>query len=259
MSRTEASGWGFSLLQILLVLAGMVWKAREGFPIVDFLDTSGDTCSWLNPCIVPPALSCWNNWPWFALHLFLYTTQLVGLSAIILPPVYLIRMLGLSTALPLISLWVLHRRRRTGKGWATTFPPRHGEEAFLWRVLWFTGLAHVASFLVATAASFLGREDMAPWHLTNTLLGTPDCSYLPCSQIAERQARLRQINEMTGTSSGFFLAVALFSQHLEMNGARLGAGLLARLFFVSLIAGPAAGAADALLLRSAFMRTRRST
>ncbi|KAG5956338.1 hypothetical protein E4U57_002701 [Claviceps arundinis] len=274
----------FSFLQVLLILAGMVWKAYEGFAIIDYFDHAtgharheAANCSWYELCIFASMSSWWKNWPWFALHLFLYTSQLAGLSAIILceavpqggflrrlgifvASTYLTRLLGLSTALPTISLWILHRHRRTKTTVGPTTSLRHGPEhdTFLRRIFWFSALTHIGSFLVAVTAA-LTVGDRSPWHLTNTLLGVPDCSQLPCSQIAQRYARLRQINEMTGTSSGFFLTAGIFYQALTADKFRKGAQLLIRMFFVSLIAGPAAGGADVLLLRNLFITSSVKT
>ncbi|KAG5921875.1 hypothetical protein E4U61_006106 [Claviceps capensis] len=274
----------FSLLQVLLILAGMVWKAHEGFAVIDYFNhASGHAeleaanCCWYELCMFASVSSWWRNWPWFALHLFLYTGQLVGLSAILLreavpqggllrhlgifiASTYLTRLLGLSTALPTISLWILHRHRhtKTTLGPTTSLKNRLKHDTFLRRIFWFSALTHIGSFLVAITAT-LTVGDRSPWHLTNTLLGVPDCSQLPCSQIAQRHARLRQINEMTGTSSGFFLTVGIFSQALTTDKARIGAQLLMRMFFVSLIAGPAAGGADVLLLRNSFITSSVKT
>ncbi|KAG6110880.1 hypothetical protein E4U13_005180 [Claviceps humidiphila] len=276
----------FSFLQVLLILAGMVWKAYEGFAIIDYFDHAtgharheAANCSWYELCIFASMSSWWKNWPWFALHLFLYTSQLAGLSAIILceavpqggflrrlgifvASTYLTRLLGLSTALPTISLWILHRHRRTKTTVGPTRSWRHGPEhdTFLRRIFWFSALTHIGSFLVAVTAA-LTVGDRSPWHLTNTLLGVPNCSQLPCSQIAQRYARLRQINEMTGTSSGFFLTAGIFYQALaaDTDKFRKGAQLLIRMFFVSLIAGPAAGGADVLLLRNLFITSSVKT
>ncbi|KAG6021761.1 hypothetical protein E4U40_005090 [Claviceps sp. LM458 group G5] len=268
----------FSFLQVLLILAGMVWKAYEGFAVMDYFNhTTGHAgreaadCCWYELCIFASIPSWWRNWPWFALHLFLYTSQLLGLSAIILceavpqggflrrlgifvASTHLTRLLGLSTALPIISLWILHRHRRTKTtvGPTTSLRVRLQHDTFLRRIFWFSALTHIGSFLVAITAT-LTVGDRSPWHLTNTLLGVPDCSQLPCSQIAQRYARLRQINEMTGTSSGFFFTVGIFHQALTADKAHIGAQLLMRMFFVSLIAGPAAGGADVLLLRNSFV------
>ncbi|KAG6302916.1 hypothetical protein E4U09_001569 [Claviceps aff. purpurea] len=274
----------FSLLQVLLILAGMMWKAHEGFGVIDYFNHApghaeheAANCCWYELCMFASASSWWSNWPWFALHLFLYTSQLVGLSAILLreavpqggllrrlgifvASTYLTRLLGLSTALPTISLWILHRYRRTKTNLGPTTSLENGLEhdTFLRRIFWFSALTHIGSFLVAVTAT-LTVGDRSPWHLTNTLLGVPDCSQLPCSQIAQRHARLRQINEMTGTSSGFFLTVGIFYQVLTAGKAHVGAQLLMRMFFVSLIAGPAAGGADVLLLRNSFITSSVKT
>lgn len=147
--------------------------------------------------------------------------------------------------MPATSLWVLRRSR---KGRKAPKPSRASVELLMGVVFWLSGFTHVFAFVVAFAASTLSR-DATPFHASNTLLGTPDCVTHGCAEELQRQARLRQINEMVGTSSGFFLALGLLSQALRQRGQRLGARFMARTFLVSLIAGPAAGGADVLLVR----------
>nr|AFO69307.1 IdtS [Aciculosporium take] len=262
-----AGDWLFSILQVLLILVGAAWKAREGFPIMDFLGSSDHALP-----------SVWKDKPWFALHLILYIGQMIGLCSILLREMvpngnipskigygiqtfvasaYLSRILGLSTALPLLSLWTLHRCRRTNQSMQTIARrSRSEEEVFLSRVFWFSTLTHIGPLLVAVMATFAAGPE-SPYHLSNSFLGVPDCSQLPCSQVAQKDARLRQINEVTGTSGGFFLTLGLFCQVLGAKGTRLGWRRLTRVFFVSLIAGPAAGGADVLLLRDSFVRVSR--
>ncbi|TWU71192.1 hypothetical protein ED733_002044 [Metarhizium rileyi] len=147
--------------------------------------------------------------------------------------------------MPLLSLWLLRQSRKSE---AADRPSRRQRRALLKAVFWATAVTHVGAFLVALTATILGRRD-GPLHVMNSLLGVPDCSRLPCAEEAQRQARLRQINEMTGTSSGFFLTMGLYCQTPEARRIRMSWQLLVRMFLVSLILGPAAGGADVLLLR----------
>ncbi|KHN94003.1 uncharacterized protein MAM_08132 [Metarhizium album ARSEF 1941] len=225
-----------------------------------------DAPSWLEICTGTSAQSLQSNWPWFFLHLVLYIGQLVGFVLIVLhetlPRGGLLRGLGVlaamgcisscfgfSIAMPVVSLGLLHHRR------PLTLPrarPKQEHKFVLNLVFWLTGITHVGAFLVAFIATVLS-EPPSPLHVMNSLLGVPDCSQLPCAEEAQRQARLRQINEMTGTSSGFFLAMGLFCQALEATRKHMSRKLLARMFLVSLVLGPAAGGADALLLQSSLI------
>lgn len=281
--------WLFSLLQVFLGLAGMTWKLSEGYPIMHVhaagLPWPLDASSWLEICTGTSAASFQSNWPWFMLHLVLYAGQLVGFVLIILhetvshtglvrgfgyvhcraisflPPApananhdprrsvvaamaCISSCFGFSTAMPIVSLWILHRRP------AQSVAAGQARKLALQIAFWLTGITHVGAFLVAFAATAVS-PDRGPFHLANSLLGVPDCSMsrLACAPAAQRQARVRQMNEMTGTSSGFFLAMGLFCQALAAAERRMGWKLLARMFLVSLVVGPAAGAADALVLR----------
>ncbi|EFZ03005.1 hypothetical protein X797_008106 [Metarhizium robertsii] len=282
--------WLFSLLQVFLGLAGMTWKLSEGYPIMH-VHAALDASSWLEMCTGTSAASFQSNWPWFMLHLVLYAGQLAGFVLIVLhetvphtgpvrgfgyvhrraisflPPApananhdarrSLVAAMacisccfGFSTAMPIVSLWihVLHRRP------AQSVAAGQARKLALRTAFWLTGVTHVGAFLVAFAATAVSR-DRGPFHLMNSLLGVPDCSVsqLACAPAAQGQARVRQMNEMTGTSSGFFLAMGLFCQALAAAGRRMGWRLLARMFLVSLVVGPAAGAADALVLRDALI------
>ncbi|KID72285.1 hypothetical protein MBR_08471, partial [Metarhizium brunneum ARSEF 3297] len=227
--------------------------------------------SWLEMCTGTSAASFQSNWPWFMLHLVLYAGQLAGFVLIVLhetvPHTGPVRGLGLvaamacisacfgfSTAMPIVSLWLLHRRP------AQSVAAGRARKLALRTAFWLTGVTHVGAFLVAFAATAVS-PDRGPFHLMNSLLGVPDCSMsqLACAPAAQGQARVRQVNEMTGTSSGFFLAMGLFCQALAAAGRRMGWKLLVRMFLVSLVVGPAAGAADALVLRDAFIGLRDGT
>ena len=87
----------------------------------------------------------------------------------------------------------------------------------------------------------------------NSLVGVPDSRVVGVSATGARQARLRQINEMAGTSSGFFMTVGLLCREFESKGRRMTPGLLVWMFFVSLVAGPAAGGAAVLLLKDSMV------
>jgi len=118
--------------------------------------------------------------------------------------------------------------------------------------------AFLAAFLATWAPSMLPPSSTGPLHITNSLIGVPDAEEFGLSDMSVRQARLRQINEMTGTSSGFFLTVGLLSHLLEWKGQRLTPRLIAWMFLVSLVAGPAAGGAAVLMFRDYLVENSRS-
>ncbi|KAL7626885.1 hypothetical protein AAE478_003659 [Parahypoxylon ruwenzoriense] len=157
--------------------------------------------------------------------------------------------------MPAVSVWMLrkcHNKR------CLIAHSRSSEKGFLRAIFWLSGITHIGVFLVAFTAtlvpSLLPPRAVAPLHVMNSLLGVPECSQVSCSELGRRQAKLRQINEMTGTSSGFFFAVGLLCRVLGHNNMKISPQLLLRIFFVSLIAGPAAGSADVLLLRHTMAR-----
>lgn len=159
---------------------------------------------------------------------------------------------GFSKAMPAVSLWILGSRRRPGRGAGAG--SGRARRALLGGLLLLSAATYVGAFAVALAAtwapSLFAAQAAGPLHLMNSLLDVPAAGgvagLLPGALV--RQARLRHINEMTGTSSGFFLAAGLLWRALEARGRRLPPELVAWMFLVSLVAGPAAGAAAVLLL-----------
>ncbi|KAI1121479.1 hypothetical protein F5Y10DRAFT_288433 [Nemania abortiva] len=270
------------LLQVLAGVAGAAWKFGEGYPMMNepylwrLLHFSPhdiwhqEDFSWFELWMGSSFASLKGDWPWFSLHMFLYISQLVGFILLILHHTMphksiLFRIgtivvlgivsdcFGLSVAMPIISLSILHVHSTS-----TYRVVRSGASSrnFLAAVFWITAGAHVGAFLVAIAASRMPRQ-IAPFHLMNSLIDVPCCANTHCSEGLQREARLRQINEMVGTSSGFFMTVGLLSQLLGQKKLKMSRQLLGRMFLVSLVAGPAAGGADVLLIRDA-MRRRES-
>ncbi|POR31678.1 Uncharacterized protein TPAR_08119 [Tolypocladium paradoxum] len=226
--------------------------------------------------------SIMHDWPWFSLHLFLYIGQLIPFVVIIMNEwpsgrawtpfsdsgkrrvdklmarsVSLLGGLsvffGFSTAMPVISLRILrgrqHRQRRRVMG--------RYQRPILSSMFLFSAATHVGAFLMAFIAtwapSMLGPRAAAPMHVLNSLAGVPGSTQVGVSGTGIRQARLRQINEMTGTSSGFFMTAGLLCRVLESKGQHMTVKLLAWMFLVSLVAGPAAGGAAILLLRDSIV------
>ncbi|KAH8897624.1 hypothetical protein GQ53DRAFT_884319 [Thozetella sp. PMI_491] len=278
--------WLANLLQVLFGVSGVAWKLWEGYPLMNesyllrlFSFPPHDVWheegfSWLKLCTGSSFTALREDWPWFSLHIFLYIGQLAGFIMLILHQTMphkgifkfyshankslimfslsIIGVLGivsdcfgLSVAMPAISLWILHVHS------ASTFKAAHSRTRsrnFLTAIFWVTASTHVGAFSVALAASRMPRQ-IAPFHIMNSLIGVPCCSNMHCSEALRREARLRQINEMTGTSSGFFMIVGLLFQVLQQKKLTVSRQLLVRMFLISLVAGPAAGGADLLLIR----------
>ena len=85
MSSTRA----ITLLQVVIALIGMLWKLKEGYPLLELPDLprlfesaqAESGYHWLDVLLeVLTGVSMkyiMNCWPWFSLHLFLYIGQLV--------------------------------------------------------------------------------------------------------------------------------------------------------------------------------------
>lgn len=83
----------FSLLQASILLTGIAWKLREGYPILNVPDFSRlferevgvpRLYTWLDLFTGASVESLLNDWPWFSLHLFLYVGQLFPLIIIVI-------------------------------------------------------------------------------------------------------------------------------------------------------------------------------
>jgi hypothetical protein len=298
-----SSARAITLLQVLIAIIGMLWKLKEGYPLLDLPDSSrlfessqtGSRYLWLHVWLEVltgiSMTSMMDNWPWFSLHLFLYIGQMVpfmfilinespsdkGMSTLLRyaelshiphdgsPPLTMERaiallgclssLFGLSTAMPFVSVWILHRHRDGRHQSASELHQRH----LLTALFWLSALTHVGAFSVAFIANWVpsmvgGPHAAEALKVVNSLVGVPDSKEVCVSSTGARQARLRQINEMTGTSSGFFMTVGLLFREFESKGRHITLGLLAWMFFVSLVAGPAAGGAAVLRLRDSMVR-----
>ncbi|PFH59495.1 hypothetical protein XA68_12255 [Ophiocordyceps unilateralis] len=250
-----------SLLQAFLAVVGIAWKASQGYALAELPNLARlfDPSCWLSNWLedlggVSPA-SLRDSWPWFSLHLFLYLGQLIPFAAIIeikspLPEkkfravtvlAILSAILGFAAAMPVVSLWIF---------WADERPCKRlsrGQRSALRTLAFFSTLTHVGAFLIALTAAWLGLV-FSPWHVMNSLLSVPTPGHAGLSESSIRQARLRQINEMTGTSSGFFMAAGILLLVLESCRRRVTPGLVTWMFLVSLVAGPATGSAAVILL-----------
>lgn len=120
-------------------------------------------------------------------------------------------------------------------------------------------VTHVGAFSIALLAtwmpSLLTTNAAQALHIMHSLSGVPDHAAFGLSAVNTQGARLRQINEMIGTSSGFFLTVGLLCHTMDSVNQRLRFEMIAWMFFVSLIAGPAAGGAAVLLARDWILAT----
>uniref|UniRef100_P9WEE6 Terpene cyclase terS n=1 Tax=Tolypocladium album TaxID=124418 RepID=TERS_TOLAL len=276
-----SSAWQMSILQAFFALVGMTWKLKEGYPIFEVLNLPRlvesfrneggwqGLCTWVEVFGGISMQSLQHDWPWFSLHLFLYIGQLVPFVILVMNETLaagaklertiamlgsLSSFVGFSTAMPIISLWILHNHQQKRLSEA-----QHRNERLILRsVFVFSAITHVGAFLVAFTAtwapSILPSRAASALHIMNSLVGVPDSTPAGVSSSGIRQARLRQINEMTGTSSGFFMTVGLFCHALEFKSQQLTAKTMVWMFFVSLIAGPAAGGAAVLLLRNSVAR-----
>lgn len=161
--------------------------------------------------------------------------------------------------MPIISLIILrfHSYRQPP---ATTI-----QRSVLGVLLMFSAVTHIAAFSIALFATLVPQafspETASYLHIMNSLFGVADITHdtsgillAPRIVNAAWNARLRQINEMTGTSSGFFMAAGILCRALDARGQHVTIELVMWMFLVSLIAGPAAGSAAVLLLGGVMAR-----
>ncbi|KJZ71107.1 hypothetical protein HIM_09526 [Hirsutella minnesotensis 3608] len=266
-----------SLLQLSLAFYGIYWKIKEGYALVEAPDlvhvlklTSENSARywpviWLEVLAGVSFESLQDDWPWFSLHLFLYMGQLIPFVVIIIMVSTMdkkiwvlfrvVAMLGglstfcgLSIGMPIVSVWILHghkdRRQHRDTSWY--------RRSILGSLLLLSTFTHIGSFAAAFIATWvpsaIGTRPNGPMHMMNSLVNVPMPGQMELPTASVRQARLRQINEMTGTSSGFFMAAGILWRVLESRGKHISYELLIWMFLVSLIAGPAAGSAAVLLL-----------
>ncbi|KOS19886.1 hypothetical protein ESCO_005800 [Escovopsis weberi] len=187
--------------------------------------------------------------------------------------------IGLSSAMPLTSIifFALHRLPssrqeapppdNTKKAKQTSTVPgggvprgSAGRRLLLGLILLGSTAAHIGLWILAISATveptLFNPHAANALHVMNSLAGVPPSPRIGSSDPwAEpwasmlRVARLRQINEMVGTSSGFFAAVGLFCDALAAKGRRVSLEAVLWMFLISLVAGPAAGCASLLLAR----------
>ncbi|RDA95733.1 hypothetical protein CP533_1100 [Ophiocordyceps camponoti-saundersi (nom. inval.)] len=247
-----------SLLQVSIGAVGVAWKSSQGYALLNFpslsrlLKPDDSIYNWLEDLAGISLTSLRDDWPWFSLHLFLYLGQLIPFAAIVeiespLPrsnaAIAVLALLsvffGFAAAMPAVSLWIL---------WSGERRLSRCQRSALRTLGLFSALTHVGAFLVAFTAAWSGSVS-SPWHVMNSLLSVPSPGQDSISESGIRQARLRQINEMTGTSSGFFMAAGTLLLGLESRGRRgVTLGLVLWMFLLSLVAGPAAGSAAVILL-----------
>lgn len=124
---------------------------------------------------------------------------------------------------------------------------------FLGSLLIFSATTHIGAFALAAAATWVPglftAEAARALHINHSLLGMIDVTQTGLSFAHIRYARLRQINEMTGTSSLFLFTVGLLWNSLQGKNMAVTKELVLWMFLTSLIAGPGAGAAAVLMLR----------
>ncbi|KYK60564.1 hypothetical protein DCS_01701 [Drechmeria coniospora] len=248
------------LVQEYVAIVGILWKAREGYPLLELPSLQAwwsHKYGWVELTGVSID-SIQDSWPWFCLHTFLYVGQLIPFTVIVLceasQPLRTVAALavsscfcGFAAAMPLVSLWILGgRQHKQSQQWTS-----ERRRLFLSSMLYLSAATHLGAFFVALMATWapaLMGSYAAPLHVMNSLAGVPRTAH-GISAAAIREARLRQINEMTGTSSGFFMTAGLLGRTLESRGRRMTLRLLTWMFLVSLVAGPAAGGAAVILLR----------
>ncbi|RDA85073.1 hypothetical protein CP532_3095 [Ophiocordyceps camponoti-leonardi (nom. inval.)] len=250
-----------SLLQVFIAAVGVAWKLSQGYallnlPSLSHLFERNDCISnWVEALAGVSLVSLRDDWPWFSLHLFLYLGQVIPFAAIVEMKSPLRKrnaavavlatlsvFFGFAAAMPAVSLWIL---------WADDRRLSQGQRSALRTLGSFSAFTHVGAFVIAFTASWSGSVS-SPWHVMNSLLSVPSPTEasIHVSESGIRQARLRQINEMTGTSSGFFMAASILFLVLESRSRRKGwtLGLVTWMFLLSLVAGPAAGSAAVILL-----------
>ncbi|KJZ73002.1 hypothetical protein HIM_07574 [Hirsutella minnesotensis 3608] len=159
--------------------------------------------------------------------------------------------------MPVVALWILHGPKDMKHSGASKFSKRF----ILGLLFLLSTITHIGAFSIAGVATWIpsmfGGTDLAPLHISYSLLNVPEPDQLDLPYTSIRQARLRQINEMIATSSGFFMAAGIFWQGLEARATSVTPEIWLWMFLVSLIAGPAAGSAVILLFADFMVVARR--
>ncbi|KAF4585501.1 IdtS [Ophiocordyceps camponoti-floridani] len=186
-----------SLLQLVVAAVGVWSKLRSGFGLVEVPSPARliEPGCWLEDLggLIPFAIMVEMISPVRKLR----AVSLLGLLSAIL---------GFAAAMPALSLWILQAAEHKALS--------RRQRSVLGKLAFLSAVTHVGAFVVALSTACLGL-DSSPWHVMNSLLSGPDHpGRLP--EKALREARLRQINEMTGTSSGFFMAAGLLLLRLEI-------------------------------------------
>lgn len=125
-------------------------------------------------------------------------------------------------------------------------------------LLLLSATTHIGAFALAAAATWLPAiftvEAAHAFHVNHSLVGMVEAAQtgLPSANI--RHARLRQINEMTGTSSLFLFNLELLWKTIWGKNLAITKELILWVFWLSLIAGPASGSAAVLILRDAIVK-----
>lgn len=129
---------------------------------------------------------------------------------------------------------------------------------FLGSLLLLSATTHIGAFALATAATWVPGiftiEAAHAFHINHSLVGVIDAvqTGLPSAHI--RHARLKQINEMTGTSSLFLFNLELLWSTISAKNLSITIELILWTFWISLIAGPASGSAAVLILRDSIVK-----
>jgi hypothetical protein len=161
---------------------------------------------------------------------------------------------GFSIAAPATSLMLL-RRHLNERSVANLGSPRR---FFLGSLLLLSAATHIGAFALAAAATWVPgiftAEAAHAFHVNHSLVGMIETAQtsLPSAHICH--ARLRQINEMTGTSSLFLLNFELLCKAIWGKNMAVTKELVLWTFLISLVAGPAAGSAAVLILRDAILK-----
>lgn len=129
---------------------------------------------------------------------------------------------------------------------------------FLGSLFIFSATTHIGVFALAAAATWapglFTTEAARALHINHSLLGMIEVTQRGLSSAHIRDARLRQINEMTGTSSLFLFKAGLLCNSMQQRNMVVTKELVLWMFLTSLVAGPGAGAAAVLLLRDSIVK-----
>lgn len=161
---------------------------------------------------------------------------------------------GFSVAAPVISL-MLSRQNLNEQSVVNSGSTRR---LFLGSLLILSATTHIGAFALAAAATWVPGvftvEAAHAFHINHSLLSMVEAAQtgLPSAHI--RHARLRQINEMTGTSSLFLLNLELLWRTTWAKNMAITKELILWIFWFSLVAGPASGSAAVLILRDSIVK-----